>query len=347
MHTPSSDLNTPDRRFGPLTRSCWPWAVAITLGVSAPWILIALDCGFYIGLLTKMLILGLAACSLNLILGYGGLISFGHAAYLGAGAYATAMLMGAGISNAWICLFASIAVSGVLAILIGLVSLRTRGVYFIMITLAFAQMMYYLINSIKSFGGDEGINLSQRFTLGLGEHLKKDLQFYWLVLLIVCVSLFLMSRLIHSKFGRVLQALKDDDTRVESIGIHAFQYKLVAFTLSAMLAGLAGALLVNQQKYVGPNVLYWTQSGLLMIMVILGGVGTLSSGLWGAITLLGLETILAEYTTHGAFYVGWVLLAVVLLTPQGLSSLLPQISEWMTRGLGTKARAQERAKDAS
>ena len=295
--------------------------MGIALGVLAPFVLIYLQSGFYIGLLTKMLILGLAACSLNLILGYGGLISFGHAAFLGAGAYTTALLMGAGITSAWTCLLASVAVSGVLATLIGWVSLRTRGVYFIMITLAFAQMMFYLINSIKSFGGDEGINLAQRFTLGLGEHLKKDLQFYWLVLFTVCVSLFLMRRLVDSKFGRVLQALKDDDTRVESIGIDAFKYKLVAFTLSAMLAGLAGALLANQQKYVGPNILNWMQSGLLMIVVILGGVGTLSSGVWGAITLLGLETVLAEYTTHGAFYVGWILLAVVLLSPQGLGGL--------------------------
>ncbi len=328
----------------PVTRQCLPWIFAIAVGVSAPWVLIAFDSGFYISLLSKMLILGLAACSLNFILGYGGLISFGHAAYLGAGAYTTAMLMGAGVTNAWACLGASIAVSGGLALLIGLVSLRTRGVYFIMITLAFAQMMFYLINSIKSFGGDEGINLAQRFTLGLGEHLKKDLQFYWLVLFTVCASLFLMNRLLRSKFGRVLQALKDDDTRVESIGINAFQYKLVAFTLSAMLAGLAGALLVNQQKYVGPNVLHWMESGLLMIMVILGGVGTLSCGIWGAITLLGLETILAQYTTHGAFYVGWFLLSVVLLTPQGLSGLWDKASAslWLKPGPPPQAQTPKK-----
>jgi branched-chain amino acid transport system permease protein len=242
-------------------------------------------------------------------------------------------LMSHGMENAWFCLLGSAVVSGILATLIGWVSLRTKGVYFIMITLAFAQMIYYLINSIKGFGGDEGINLSHRFILGLGENFKKDLQFYWLVLFIVVTSLLLIERLIGSKFGRVLKALKDDDIRVESIGINALKYKLVAFTLSAMLTGVAGALLVNQQKYVGPNVLYWMQSGNLMIMVILGGVGTLGSGLWGAVTLLGLETLLAQYTAYANFYIGWILLAVVLLEPQGIRALLGRLLVWPWRRL--------------
>ena len=208
------------------------------------------------------------------------------------------------------------------AAIIGAISLRTRGVYFIMITLAFAQMIYYLVNSIKAYGGDEGLNIKQRSDFGLGLDLKNDVTFYFVVLFVLVLSLVLISRIMASRFGRVILAVRDDDVRVDAIGFASYRYKWVLFVIAGTLGGLAGALMVNHQNYVSPNLMHWTQSGILMVMVILGGVGTLTGGLWGALVLLIVEDVLAEYTVHWQFYVGWFLLAVVLLAPKGLAGLL-------------------------
>jgi branched-chain amino acid transport system permease protein len=270
---------------------------------------------------SRMLIYGLAAVSLNLVLGYGGLVSFGHAAFVGIGAYTVGILITEGVPNGWTGFALAMAIAAAFAAVIGAVSLRTRGVYFIMITLAFAQMVFYLVNSVKAYGGDEGLNLSERSAFGFGLDLKDDTAFYFFVLALLAASLFGIHRLMHSRFGRVILAIRDDEVRAESIGYPVYRYKLILFVMAGALGGLAGALMVNQQNYVSPNLLHWTQSGLLMVMVILGGVGTLAGGLWGAIVLLTLEDVIAEHTIHWQFYVGWVLLAVVLLAPKGLSGL--------------------------
>ena len=293
----------------------------LVLALAMPNLLDFLGWDYYLGTLTKMMIYGIAACSLNLILGYGGLVSFGHAAYVGIGAYVVGILISQGQQNAWIDLSAALLLSGFFALLIGCICLRTRGVYFIMITLAFAQMLYYLSNSIKAFGGDEGLSIKSRLDFGIQLSSKSDVHLYFVVLGFLLLSLYMIERIMNSKFGQVIKAIKDDDVRVDSIGLHAFKYKLAIFVIAGAMGGLAGALMVNQQKYVSPNLLHWTQSGLLMVMVILGGVGTLSGGLWGALLLLTLESVISEYTLHWQFYVGWILLAVILLAPKGLSSL--------------------------
>ena len=290
------------------------------LALAMPNLLDLVGWDYYLGTLTKMMIYGIAACSLNLILGYGGLVSFGHAAYVGIGAYAVGIMINQGQQNAWIDLPLAVLLCAFFAFLIGFICLRTRGVYFIMITLAFAQMLYYLSNSIKVFGGDEGLRIKSRLDFGLQFSSKSDVHLYFVVLAFLLLSLYLIYRIMNSKFGQVIKAIKDDDVRVDSIGLHAFKYKLTIFVIAGALGGLAGALMVNQQKYVSPNLLHWTQSGLLMVMVILGGVGTLSGGLWGALLLLTLESVISEYTLHWQFYVGWILLAVILLAPRGLSS---------------------------
>jgi branched-chain amino acid transport system permease protein len=225
-----------------------------------------------------------------------------------------------GVTNGWVNCAVAMAVSALAAAVIGAISLRTRGVYFIMITLAFAQMIYYLVNSIKAYGGDEGLNIKFRSNFGMGLNLKNDLTFYFVVLFVLVITLILISRMMKSRFGRVILAIRDDDTRVEAIGFPAYTYKWVLFTVAGTLGGLAGALMVNHQNYVSPNLMHWTQSGILMVMVILGGVGTLSGGLWGALVLLILEDLIAEHTVYWQFYIGWFLLAVVLLAPKGLSS---------------------------
>jgi branched-chain amino acid transport system permease protein len=301
------------------------WTVLALAAVAFPFAMQAIDEAFYISVASRMLIYGLAAVSLNLVLGFGGLVSFGHAAFVGIGAYTVGILVTEGQPNGWLGFALAMAIAGAFAAVIGAISLRTRGVYFIMITLAFAQMVFYLVNSVKAYGGDEGLNITQRsqFSLapGLALDLKDDLTFYLFTLALLAACLVLIHRLMHARFGRVILAIRDDEVRAEAVGFAVFRYKLILFTLAGALGGLAGALMVNQQNYVSPNLLHWTQSGLLMVMVILGGVGTLAGGLWGAIVLLTLEDVIAEHTIHWPFYVGWVLLAVVLFAPKGLAGL--------------------------
>ena len=274
---------------------------------------------FYIGLLSRLMIFALLASSLNLVLGFGGMISLGHAAYFGSGAYVVGILMQHGIVSAWISWPVAMLTGFLLALAIGSISLRTRGVYFIMITLAFAQMLYFLFVSLKNYGGDDGLSLAQRSHTGLD--MGNDSVFYYLVLGICAVCLFLLYRLINSGFGRVVQAIKENETRMEAIGYPVFRYKLCCFAIGGSIASLAGALIANQNMLVSPNLLHWTQSGSLMVMVILGGVGYLSGGILGAVVMLMLEEILSGYTIHWQLYLGIILLLVVMLLPKGLASL--------------------------
>jgi branched-chain amino acid transport system permease protein len=277
---------------------------------------------FYVGLATRILIFALAATSLNLILGFGGLVSFGHAAFVGVGAYTVAILMQAGVVSAWVAWPVAMLASAGMALLIGLVSLRTQGVYFIMITLAFAQMLYYLVISLKAYGGDDGLSLASRSSLGLGLDLGQDVHFYYVTLVLLVAVLVLMVRLLNARFGHVLQAIRENEVRMTALGFAVFRYKLVAFTVAGALAGLAGALLANQGSFVSPALMQWSQSGMLMIMVILGGVGHLYGGVLGAIVFLLLEEFLSHYTIHWQLGLGAVLLGVVLMAPNGLTSLV-------------------------
>ena len=276
---------------------------------------------FYVSFASRILIYALAASSLNLILGYGGMVSFGHAAFLGIGAYTVAILMEEGVSSAWAAWPLAVVVSALFALVIGAVSLRTRGVYFIMITLAFAQMVYYLSISLRAYGGEDGLNLAGRSRFGFGLDLASDLTFYYIVLAIVVACLYLMQRLLNARFGQVVQAIRDNETRMEAIGFPTFRYKLISFALAGGAAGLAGALLANQNGFVSPNLLQWTQSGTLMVMVILGGVGYIYGGALGAAVFLVLEEVLSAYTLHWQLGLGLALLAIVLYARQGVAGL--------------------------
>ena len=294
-----------------------------------PLALQAADNLFYVSFASRVMIYAIAATSLNLALGYGGMISFGHAAFVGTGAYVASICIAEGVTSAWIGWPAAIAASALAAWAIGAVSLRTRGVYFIMITLAFAQMMFYLVNSMKAYGGDEGLTLPQR-----ASDLGNEVAFYYVVLSLLAVTIFLLHRLINSRFGRVIVAIRENEARAVAVGYPVFRYQLACFVIAGAAAGLAGALLASHGKYVNPNVLHWSQSGTLMIMVILGGVGRLWGGAIGAAVLLGLEHLIAEhpiawlaallpnYQQHANLGVGLVLLAIVLFAPQGIAGLL-------------------------
>ncbi|MEO6745578.1 MAG: branched-chain amino acid ABC transporter permease [Caldimonas sp.] len=302
--------------------------LAIAFGIAAlvlPFILDALGAGYYLSLASRIVIYAIAATSLNLVLGYAGLVSFGHAAFVGLGAYATGILVSEGVVGSGWHLLATLAVTGLAALAIGAISLRTRGVYFIMITLAFAQMLFYLANSVKGYGGDEGLNIKARSVLGFGAfaiNLKSPLALWYVAVAVLGASLLALARFGPSRLGRAVLALRDDDVRAEALGFPTYRLKLVVFVVAGVLGGIAGALSVNLQGYVSPNVLHWTQSGTLMVMVILGGVATVWGGLVGAAALLLLQEVLAAYTEHWEFWTGWVLLAVVLFARQGLVGLL-------------------------
>ena len=270
-------------------------AFVLAFAIALPLVLKAADQFFYLSFASRILITALAASSLNLVLGYGGMVSFGHAAFVGTGAYVASIVLAEGVASAWIGWPAALLASGLAALAIGAISLRTRGVYFIMITLAFAQMVYYLVNSMKAYGGDEGLSLPARATLGLGLDLGDEVTFYYVVLVILSAALFSFHRLIHSRFGRALVAIRENEARAEALGFPTLRYKLIAFAIAGAAGGLAGALLASHGKYVNPNVLHWTQSGTLLIMVILGGVGRLWGGVIGAATLLVLEHLMAEH----------------------------------------------------
>jgi branched-chain amino acid transport system permease protein len=277
---------------------------------------------FYVGLATRVLVFALAASSLNLILGFGGMVSFGHAAFLGIGAYSVAILMQNGIASAWIAWPLAILLTALVSLLIGWISLRTQGVYFIMITLAFAQMLYYLIISLKAYGGDDGLSLAARSSVGWGVDLSSDVHLYYLSLGALAMALVFMVRLLNARFGHALQAIRENEVRMTALGFAVFRYKLAAFTLAGAVAGLAGVLFANLNGFVSPAMMQWSQSGMLMMMVILGGVGHLYGGVIGAIAFLLLEEFLSHYTMHWQLGLGAVLLAVVLFAPNGITSLL-------------------------
>jgi len=298
---------------------------AALLALALPFVLRALGLDFYQSLASRIVVYAIAATSLNLVLGYGGLVSFGHAAFVGLGAYTTGILIAEGLQSGTLHLAATLVVTAAFALVIGGISLRTRGVYFIMITLAFAQMLFYFANSVKGYGGDEGLNVRARSLFSLGGwllDLKNPLALYYVALAVLAVSLMALARFVPSRFGRAMLAIRDDDVRAEAIGFATYRYKLVMFVVAGMLGGVAGALSVNLQGYVSPNVLHWTQSGTLMVMVILGGVATVWGGLMGAAVLLLLQEVLGSHTEHGEFWTGWVLLAVVLFARRGLVGLM-------------------------
>ncbi len=303
----------------------------LVMALTLPWALQAAGVDFYLSVVTRMVVYAIAATSLNLLIGYGGMISLGHAAFFGLGAYSTGILLSEGVQSAGLHLLVIGLVTGVMALLIGAISLRTRGVYFIMITLAFAQMLFYLANSVKGYGGDEGLTVKVRSLLPGGLSLHEPATLYYVALALLAGMLFFLHRFTGSRFGRAVQALRDDEVRAEALGLPTFVCKLVIFVIAGVVCGIAGGLSVNLQGYVSPNELYWTQSATLMVMVILGGVGTLWGGVLGAVALLLLQEVLSAYTPYFEFWMGWALLAVVLFARHGLAGMAASLTQWRAR----------------
>ena len=277
---------------------------------------------FYTRMATRIMIYALCAVSLDLILGYGGMVSFGHAAFLGVGAYVVGILSFHGIDSAWISWPAALAVCALMAVVIGVVCLRTSGVYFIMITLAFAQMLYYFFSSLETYGGDDGMALWERSRIGSLMDIGDHTVFFYLVFFFLLAALAVTGRIVNSRFGMVIQGIRENEDRMRSIGFPVFRYKLVCFVLAGVLAGLAGILIVNQTKYVSPALMHWTRSGDILIMVILGGMGTLVGAVLGAATLLLAEEILSGYTEHWMIILGPLLIVIVLYARAGIFGML-------------------------
>ena len=297
-------------------------AAGLVLLAAVPLAAALLDQPFYLDLVRRIMIFAIAALSLNLILGYGGMISFGHAAYLGVGAYAVGVLAHYGINNGYLQWALAIGASALVALAIGAISIRTSGVYFIMITLAFTQMLYYLGISIEEYGGDDGMRLQVKSQFPGLIDLNDANAFYYLVLAILVLALFLGQRLVDSRFGMVIRAAKSNEVRTRSIGFSPYPYRLAAFVIAGAVCGLAGALLVNHTAYLTPEFMNWTRSGELMFMVILGGMESIAGPVLGAFALLLLEDALSGWTQHWQLVLGPLLVLSVLFLKRGLAGLL-------------------------
>jgi branched-chain amino acid transport system permease protein len=247
---------------------------------------------FLVTLFTRVLILGMAATSLNLILGYGGMVSFGHAVYLGIGGYAVGILAFEGATSGFVQWPLAILVSALFALVVGALSLRTRGVYFIMITLAFAQLVYYFGVGLDRYGADDGLSIRVRSQFAGLLNLSDRTQFYYLCLALLVVTIYLIARLVNSRFGMVIQGARSNDRRMRAIGFPTFRYRLTAFVIAGAICGLAGALLANHTGFISPATMHWTRSGDLIVMVVLGGMGSSFGPLIGAVALLSLEEAL-------------------------------------------------------
>ena len=306
-------------RFPGLMRRL-PWLVLALLAVF-PLLAPLFGLEYYIGFVRRVLIVAIAATSLNFILGYGGMAALGHAGFMGVGAYSVVALVEAGVNSAWLAWGAALLGGGVFAALIGAVSLRTRGVYFIMITLAFAQMLYYLAVSLRTWGGDDGYGLYTPLSLGAWLDGLHPQLFYWVVLALAALVFAAFSRVGHSRYGHALRGIRDNETRMVALGYPVYALKLAGFVAAGAVAGLAGGLLASHNAFVSPAMMHWTQSALLLVMVMLGGAGRRWGAPLGVALWLTLEEALKLHTDYWHWPLGVLLLLVVFHAPQGLAGL--------------------------
>lgn len=286
------------------------YAAAHLLGVS-----------FWVEIGSRVLVFALAAASLDLLVGYAGMVSFGHAMFLLCGGYAVGILAKEDIVSGLLQWPVALASSAALAAVIGVLALRTGGIYFILLTLAFSQMVFYVFTGLSTYGGDEGMQVYPRSQFfGLLDLGNPDTM-YLVALVVVSAGFFLLQRVVSSPFGLVLQGCRQNETRMRALGYETFWYKLLAFVISGAICGLAGALLANVTGFVSPEYGSWQRSGELLVMVILGGMGTLSGPLVGAVALIALETVISEKTDHWPLILGPTLVLVAIWLPHGLRTL--------------------------
>lgn len=316
-------------------RALWPVALTVAIFAAVPAIATVIGEPFLIRVFTRIMIFALAAVGLNLVLGFGGLVSLVHAGFFGIGGYVVAILahhdyeavpLGLaplavpGISDLAVSVPLAMAVTALAAAAIGLVALRTSGAYFIMITLAFNQMLYYLFVALQRYGGEDGLQILRDLTLA-GSGIGNRIHFYYLCLAVLGLVLTGMQKLVDSRFGAVLRATAQNERRVAAIGIAPFHYKLAAFTLSGAVAGLAGALMAASQQFISPADLAWVRSGDLVVMCVMGGLTVVVGPVAGASAFLILELVLSSYTSHWSLPFGLVVIALALCLRTGLAEL--------------------------
>ncbi len=287
---------------------------------------------YLLGLFTRVMIYGIAALALDFICGYGGLVSFGHAAFVGIGAYTAGIFGAHGITDMAITLPVALLVSALFAWLTGTVCLRTKSVYFIMITLAFGQMIYFVAGSLSPYGGDDGLTLKLRSTLFGFPILQYDRALYYAVLAFLLVSYLLLRGIVASRFGRVFRGARDNPTRMATIGYDVFRYQRIAYVIAGSLGGLSGFLLANATEFVSPSFMSWQRSGELIIMVLFGGIGTLHGAIVGAAAFLLLEDMLGGITENWKLIFGPMLVLIVLFARGGLLGLAQSVWERLRRG---------------
>jgi branched-chain amino acid transport system permease protein len=296
---------------------------------------------FMMTLFTRIVILAIAAVSLNLIMGFGGMVSFGHAAYLGIGGYVVGILAKEGINTGFVQWPLALLLSGLFALGVGALSLRTRGVYFIMITLAFAQMIYYVANGLDRYGGDDGLTIQRRSTFGGLVDLSNRTFFYWLCLAVLLATVYLVWRMVNSRFGLVIQGARSNERRMNAIGFPTFRYKLACFVIAGVICGLSGVLLANHTNFISPALMHWTRSGDLIVMAVLGGMGSVFGPVIGAVALLVLEETLplligavshlitgkevAAAKEYWQLILGPMMLLIVLYARGGIDGLLASV----------------------
>ncbi len=285
---------------------------------------------FYLDLATRLVILAIAAVSLNLILGYGGMASFGHAAFIGIGAYAVGIpayhntygefdLVAS--YNGMFQIFLAVGITAVFALITGVICLRTKGVYFIMITMAFAQMVFFMFVSLEVYGGDDGLVIDTRSEFPL-INLDNPLHLYFLSFGSLVAAMLIVRTITRSQFGMVLQGSMGNDERLVSLGYNTFAYKLTAYVISGAMCGYAGALLGNFTTFISPEMMGWTRSGELMFMVILGGAGSTIGPVIGSALFVLVEELFSSYTVYWHLPFGIMLLAVVLFLRRGLLGVI-------------------------
>ncbi|RYX88081.1 MAG: branched-chain amino acid ABC transporter permease [Bradyrhizobiaceae bacterium] len=276
---------------------------------------------YVLAVVTRIMILALGAMSLDLLIGYGAMISFGHAAFVGLGAYSVAILASHGITDGVVQLATVIASSIIFALITGAISLRTKGVYFIMITLAFGQMLFFLTTSLAAYGGDDGLTLAARSTLFGAKFLKNDVAMYYVTLGTLLGAYILLRSIVASRFGRVLRGIRENPVRMEAIGFAPYRYQLTAYVIAGVIAGVSGFLLANQTEFVSPAFTAWQRSGELIFVLVLGGLGSLHGAILGAAAFTLLADILSHYTENWAMIFGPILILVVLFVRGGINGL--------------------------
>ena len=289
--------------------------LAVSLGMPAGWL----------ALLTRAMIFAIAALSLDLILGVGGLVSFGHAAFLGIGAYVTGIMITEGQAEALLILPVVLGICALFAAITGAICLRTRGVTFIMITLAFGQMVYFLAQALSAYGGDDGLTLYEKSTVAGLDLFSTRTGFFYCVLAALAGCYMLVRILVASRFGRILRAARENPVRVSVTGFDVTRIRLIAYVISGMVAGIAGFFLANHTDFVSPAFMSWQRSGELIFMTVLGGVGSLHGAIIGAIAYLIAEDALSHLTEHWRVIFGPMIILFVLFTRGGIVGMLRRL----------------------